>query len=124
PQFLASWISEAAFITRYGHFEFLVLPFGLNKCPCHFHVFYDFLDQFVIIFIDDILIYSKSLKEHAEHLRQVFTRLRAHRLFIKHSKCEFAKSSIPFLGHVISHNELAMDPSKLKAVQDWKPQLL
>ncbi|GJP51437.1 hypothetical protein CLOM_g10600, partial [Closterium sp. NIES-68] len=89
-------------------------------CLMH-NVFRDFLDQFVIIFIDDILIYSKSFKGHAEHLRQVFTRLREHRLFVKHSKCEFAKSSIPFLGHVISHNHLAMDLSKLKAVQDWKP---
>ncbi|GJP83358.1 hypothetical protein CLOP_g13520 [Closterium sp. NIES-67] len=84
-------------------------------------IFRDFLDRFVIVFIDDILIYSKSLDEHVHHIRQVLTRLRQHRLFVKQSKCEFARSSIPFLGHIISHNQLSMDPSKVKAVQDWKP---
>ncbi|CAI7863963.1 unnamed protein product [Closterium sp. NIES-54] len=118
-------IEKTAFRTRYGHFEFLVLPFRLTNAPATFmslmhSVFRDFLDRFVIIFIDDILIYSKSLKEHAEHLRQVFIRLREHRLFAKQSKCEFAKPSIPLLGHIISHNQLAMDPSKVQAIREWK----
>ncbi|CAI7729085.1 unnamed protein product [Closterium sp. NIES-53] len=118
-------IEKTAFRTRYGHFEFLVLPFGQLNAPATFmslmhSVFRDFLDRFVIIFIDDILIYIKSLKEHAEHLRQVFIRLREHRLFAKQSKCEFAKPSIPFLGHIISHNQLAMDPSKVQAIREWK----
>ncbi|GJP52310.1 hypothetical protein CLOM_g11436 [Closterium sp. NIES-68] len=119
-------IEKTAFRTRYGHFEFLVLPFGLTNAPATFmsimnDIFRDFLDRFVIVFIDDILIYSKSLDEHVHHIRQVLTRLRQHRLFVKQSKCEFARSSIPFLGHIISHNQLSMDPSKVKAVQDWKP---
>ncbi|CAI7849863.1 unnamed protein product, partial [Closterium sp. NIES-54] len=118
-------IEKTAFRTRYGHFEFLVLPFRLTNAPATFmslmhSVFRDFLDRFVIIFIDDIMIYSKSLKEHVEHLRQVFTRLCEHRLFAKQSKCEFAKPSIPFLGHIISHNQLAMDPSKVKSTREWK----
>ncbi|CAI7891587.1 unnamed protein product [Closterium sp. NIES-54] len=118
-------IEKTAFRTWYGHFEFLVLPFELTNAPATFmslmhSVFRDFLDRFVIIFIDDILIYSKSLKERVEHLRQVFTRLREHSLFAKQSKCEFAKPSIPFLGHIILHNQLAMDPSKVKAIREWK----
>ncbi|GJP42438.1 hypothetical protein CLOM_g1996 [Closterium sp. NIES-68] len=84
-------------------------------------IFRDFLDRFVIVFIDDVLIYNKSLDEHVHHIRQVPTRLRQHCLFVKQSKCEFPRSSIPFLGHIISHNQLSMDPSKVKAVQDWKP---
>ncbi|GJP39177.1 hypothetical protein CLOM_g23567 [Closterium sp. NIES-68] len=84
-------------------------------------IFRDFLDRFVIVFIDDILIHSKSLDEHFHHIRQVLTRLRQHSLFVKQSKCEFSRSSIPFLGHIISHNQLSMDPSKIKPIQDWKP---
>ncbi|CAI7771319.1 unnamed protein product [Closterium sp. NIES-54] len=118
-------IEKIAFRTRYGHFEFLALPFGLTNAPVTFmclmhNIFRDFLDRFVIVFIDDILIFSKSLKEHSEHLRQVLMKLREHRLFAKESKYEFAKSSIPFLGHIISHNQLAMDPTKIQVVENWK----
>ncbi|CAI7885507.1 unnamed protein product [Closterium sp. NIES-53] len=118
-------IEKTAFRTRYGHFEFLLLPFGLTNAPATFmclmhNIFRDFLDRFVIVFIDDILIFSKSLKEHSEHLRQVLTKLREHRLFATESKCEFAKASIPFLGHIISHNQLSMDPTKIQVVENWQ----
>ncbi|CAI7810655.1 unnamed protein product [Closterium sp. NIES-54] len=118
-------IEKTAFRTWYGHFEFLVLLFGLTNAPATFmclmhNIFRDFLDRFVIVFIDDILIFRKSLKEHSEHLRQVLMKLREHRLFAKESKCEFAKSSVPFLGHIISHNQLAMDPTKIQVFENWK----
>ncbi|CAI5485184.1 unnamed protein product [Closterium sp. Yama58-4] len=118
-------IEKTAFRTRYGHFEFLVLSFGLTNAPATFiclthNIFRDFLDRFVIVFVDDILIFSKSLRQHSEHLRQVLMKLREHRLFAKESKCEFANSSIPFLFHIISHNQLAMDPTKIQVVENWK----
>ncbi|CAI7792914.1 unnamed protein product, partial [Closterium sp. NIES-53] len=118
-------IEKTAFRTRYGHFEFLVLPFGLTNAPATFmclmhNIFRDFLDRFVIVFIDDILIFSKSLKEHSEHLRQVLTKLHEHRLFAKESKCGFTKASIPFLSHIISHNQLSMDPTKIQVVEYWQ----
>ncbi|CAI7876682.1 unnamed protein product [Closterium sp. NIES-54] len=100
-------ISKTAFRTRYGHFEFRVLPFGLTNAPATFMglmngIFRPFLDRFVIVFLDDILIFSTSLEEHAQHLRIVLDTLRHHRLYAKLSKCTFACSSISFLGHVIS----------------------
>ncbi|CAI7741488.1 unnamed protein product [Closterium sp. NIES-53] len=110
-------ISKTAFRTRYGHFEFRVLPFGLTNAPATFmglmnNIVRPFLDRFVIVFLDDILIFSKSLEEHAHHLRIVLDTLRQHRLYAKLSKCTFACSSIGFLGHVISSQGIAMDPAK------------
>ncbi|CAI5485183.1 unnamed protein product [Closterium sp. Yama58-4] len=102
-------IEKTAFRTRYGHFEFLVLSFGLTNAPATF-----------ICLTHNILIFSKSLRQHSEHLRQVLMKLREHRLFAKESKCEFANSSIPFLFHIISHNQLAMDPTKIQVVENWK----
>jgi hypothetical protein len=79
------------------------------------------LDKFVVVFIVDILIYSKSEKEHAKHLRVVLQRLRDHKLYAKFSKCEFGLKSVKFLGHTISHDGISVDPSKVQEVMDWKP---
>ncbi|CAI7733187.1 unnamed protein product [Closterium sp. NIES-53] len=117
-------ISKTAFRTRYGHFEFRVLPFGLTNAPATFmglmnNIFRPFLDCFVIVFLDNILIFSNSLEEHAQHLRIVLDTLCQHRLYAKLSKCTFARSSIGFLGHVISSQGIAMDPAKVQCLADW-----
>ena len=121
----ASDIPKTAFLTRYGSFEFLVMPFGLTNAPAVFmdlmnRVFRPFLDQFVIVFIDDILIYSRSEVEHEEHLRLVLQMLRDHQLFAKFTKCEFWLPEVRFLGHVISGDGIAVDPAKVEAVLDWE----
>ncbi|XP_070011272.1 uncharacterized protein [Nicotiana sylvestris] len=117
-------ISKTAFRTRYGYYEFLVMPFGLTNSPVAFmdlmnSVFKLFLDRFVIVFTDDILIYSCSQGEHENHLRTVLQRLREHRLYAKFSKCEFWLDSVSFLGHVASKDGIMVDPKKTKAVQKW-----
>jgi hypothetical protein len=119
-------ISKTAFTTRYGLFEYLVLSFGLTNAPAHFtylmnSVFMPELDKFVVVFIDDILIYSKNEEEHAKHLRIVLTRLREHQLYAKFSKCAFLLEEIQFLGNILSANGIAVDPSKVKDILDWKP---
>ncbi|CAA0832681.1 Uncharacterized mitochondrial protein AtMg00860, partial [Striga hermonthica] len=117
-------IAKTAFRTRYGHYEFVVMPFGLSNAPAVFmdlmnRIFHPYLDQFVIVFIDDILIYSKSQKEHEEHLMVVLETLRQERLYAKFSKCEFCLQRISFLGHVITQAGIEVDPSKVSAVQNW-----
>ncbi|KAJ3708376.1 hypothetical protein LUZ61_012081 [Rhynchospora tenuis] len=119
-------IEKTAFRTRYGHYEYLVMPFGLTNAPAAFmdlmnRVFHDLLDSCVVVFIDDILIYSKSMKEHEKHLRMVLDRLRQHKLYEKLSKCEFWLEQVAFLGHIISGRGLAVDPDKIKAVMEWSP---
>ena len=96
-------IPKTAFRTRYGHYEFLVMPFGLTNTPAAFmdlmnRVFHEYLDRFVIVFIDDILIFSKSMEEHEEHLRIVFQILREKKLYAKFKKCEFWLDQVVFLG--------------------------
>jgi hypothetical protein len=118
-------IPKTAFRTRYGHYEFLVMPFGLANAPAAFmdlmnRVFREFLDQFVVVFIDDILIYSKNLEEHEDHLRIVLQKLRDEQLYAKFSKCEFWLEKISFLGHVISKEGISVDPKKVEAVVDWE----
>ena len=100
-------VSKTAIRTRYGHYEFLVMPFGLTNAPAAFMdlmnmVFSPYLYKFVIVFIDDILVYSGNLEEHAEHLRTVLQILREHQLYAKFSKCQFWLDKVAFLGHVIS----------------------
>jgi hypothetical protein len=117
-------IPKIAFRTRYGQYEFLVMSFGLTNVPEVFmdtmnRVFHDYLDQFTVVFIDDILIYSKTSEEHEEHLRKVLERLRSEKLYAKLEKCEFWLDSMSFLGHVISGKGVAVDPKKLKAVVEW-----
>ena len=119
-------IPKTAFSTRYGLFEYLVMSFGLTNAPAYFmylmnSVFMPELDKFVVVFIDDILIYSKSEEDHAEHLRIVLQRLREHKLFAKFSKCEFWLNSVPFLGHVVSAGGISVDPSKVQDVLNWEP---
>jgi hypothetical protein len=119
-------IPKTAFSTHYGLYEFLVMSFGLTNAPTYFmypmnSVFMTELDKFVVVFIDDILIYSKSDKEHAKHLRVVLQRLRDHKLYAKFSKCEFWLKSEKFLGHTISQDGISVDPSKVQEVMDWKP---
>jgi hypothetical protein len=119
-------IPKTAFTTRYGLFEYLVMSFGLTNAPAHFtylmnSVFMPELDKFVVVFIDDILIYSKNEEEHARHLRIVLTRLREHQLHAKFSKCAFWPEEIQFLRHVLSAKGITVDPSKVKDILEWKP---
>jgi hypothetical protein len=119
-------IPKTAFTTRYGLFEYLVMTFGLTNAPAHFtylmnSVFMLELDKFVVVFIDDIMIYCNNEEEHAKHLRIVLTRLREHQLYAKFSKCVFWLEEIQLLGHVVSANGIAVDPSKVKDILEWKP---
>ncbi|GJU40250.1 putative reverse transcriptase domain-containing protein, partial [Tanacetum coccineum] len=114
-------IPKTAFRTRYGHFEFTVMPFGLTNAPAIFMDFMNrvcrpYLDKFVIVFIDDILIYSKTQEEHVEHLRLVLELLKKEKLYAKFSKCEFWLREVQFLGHVINGNGIHVDPSKIEAI--------
>jgi len=116
-------IPKTAFSTRYGLYEYLVMSFGLINAPAYFmylmnSVFMPELDKFMIVFIDDILVYSENEQDHAEHLRIVLTRLRDHQLYAKFSKCEFWLKTVPFLGHVLSENGISVDPSKIQEVMD------
>jgi hypothetical protein len=117
-------IPNITFRTRYGHYEFLVMFFRLTNTPAIFmdtmnRVFHDYLDQFTIVFIDNILIYSKTLEEHEEHLRKMLERLRSEKLNAKLEKCEFWLDSVSFLRHVISGKRVAVDPEKVKVVVEW-----
>jgi hypothetical protein len=119
-------IPKTAFTTRYGLFEYRVMSFRLTNAPAHFtylmnSVFMPEFDKFVVVFIDDILIYSKNEEEHARHLRIVLTRLREHQLYAKFSKCVFWLEEIQFLGHVLSAKGIAVVPSKVKDILEWKP---
>ncbi|XP_073224786.1 uncharacterized protein [Cicer arietinum] len=118
-------IQKTAFRTRYGHYEYLVMPFGVTNAPAIFmdymnRIFNSFLDKFVVVFIDDILIYSRTEEEHGEHLRQVLEILREKRLYANLSKCEFWLEKVNFLGHVITKEGIAVDPAKIEAVLAWK----
>nr|GEZ51486.1 hypothetical protein [Tanacetum cinerariifolium] len=118
-------ILKTAFRTRYGHFEFIEMPFGMTNAPV---VFMDlmnrfcrpYLDKFEIVYIDDILIYSKTRKEHVEHLRSVLRLLKREKLYAEFFKCEFWLREVQFLGHVINGDRIHVDPSKIKAVKNWK----
>jgi hypothetical protein len=122
----ASDIAKTAFSTIYGLYEYLVMSFGLTNAPTYFmylmnSVFMSELDKFVVVFIDDILVYSKSEDEHIKHLHTILQRLRDHRLYAKLSKCDFWLREIKFLGHTISQVGIAVDPEKVQEVMDWKP---
>jgi hypothetical protein len=122
------WIAEGdeektACRMRYGSYEFMVMPFGLTNAPGTFctlmnDIFREWLDDFVVVYIDDILIYSGSLEEHAKHLRKVFQMLRENNLYAKLEKCEFGVTKVDFLGHRITQEGLKMDDHKVKAIVD------
>ncbi|KAL0544922.1 hypothetical protein IC582_020052 [Cucumis melo] len=117
-------VPKTAFRSRYGHYEFIVMSFGLTNAPTVFmdlmnRVFREFLDTFVIVFIDDILIYSKTEAEHEEHLRMVLQTLRDNKFYAKFSKCEFWLKQVSFLGHVVSKAGVSVDPAKIEAVTSW-----
>jgi hypothetical protein len=119
-------IPKTAITTRYGLFEYLVISIGLTNVPAHFMYLMNFVfmpefDKFVMVFIDDILIYSRSMEKHEEHLRIVLQWLRDHQLYAIFSKCEFWIKEVPFLGHVVSPEGTAVDPGKVKEVLEWKP---
>ncbi|KAL0540156.1 hypothetical protein IC582_024386 [Cucumis melo] len=118
-------IAKTAFRTRYGHYEFRVMPFGLTNAPAVFmdlmnRIFHRYLDQFVIVFIDDILVYSVDRESHEEHLRIVLQTLREKQLYAKFSKCEFWLEQVVFLGHVVSAKGVSVDPQKVEAVVNWE----
>ncbi|KAA0066738.1 DNA/RNA polymerases superfamily protein [Cucumis melo var. makuwa] len=120
-----SYIPKTTFRTRYGHYEFLVMPFGLTNAPAVFmdpmnRIFQQYLDQFVIVFIDDILVYSMDKKAHEEHLRIVLQTLRDKQLYAKFRKCEFWLNQVVFLGHVVSAGKVSVDPQKVKVVVNWE----
>nr|GEW38083.1 hypothetical protein [Tanacetum cinerariifolium] len=117
-------IPKMAFRTRYGHYEFQVMPFGLTNAPAVFmdlmnRVCKHYLDKFVIVFIDDILIYSKDEKEHKEHLKAILELLKGEKLYTKFLKCEFWIPKVQFLGHVIDSRGIHVDPAKIESIKDW-----
>ena len=117
-------VHKTAFRTHEGHYEFIVMPFGLTNAPSTFqatmnHVFRPFLRRFVTVFFDDILVYSRSLAEHVEHLRSVLTLLRSHHFYAKRNKCHFFRESIEYLGHIVSSEGVRADPSKTEAMVKW-----
>lgn len=117
-------VYKTAFKTHHGHFEYLVMPFGLTNAPCTFqslmnHVFQDISRKFVLVFFDDILVYSKSWEEHLQHLPEVFTILQQQQLYLKLSKCIFGATIIEYLGHFISAKGVNTDPKKIAVIRDW-----
>ena len=118
-------VSKTTFTTRYGHYKFSVMPFGLTNAPTAFielmnRMFHPYLDQFVIVFKDDILIYSKNTKEHTFHLQIVLQTSRDRQLYAKFLKCKFWLNEVVFLGHVVSENGIFVDPRKFEAIVNWE----
>jgi hypothetical protein len=118
-------IPKTDFSTRYGLYEFTVMLFGLTNAPAYFmnlmnKVFMEYLDKFVVVFINDILIYSKNDRDHEEHLRLVLQKLRYNQLYAKYSKCEFWLDEVSFLGHIISNGGISVDPGKVREIVGWK----
>lgn len=115
---------KTAFITPSGHYEYLVMPYGLANAPSVFQefmneVFREFLHNFVIVYIDDILIYSRNLADHRHHVKQVLQRLRQHHLYLKLEKCEFHRPTVQFLSYIISQEGIQMDQGKVTAIAEW-----
>jgi hypothetical protein len=117
-------IPKTVFHTRYGLYEYIVMSFGLTNAPAYFmylmnKVFMEYLNRFIVVFIDDILIFSKTMEEHEEHLRLVLEKLRSNQLYVKFSKCEFWLTEVAFLGRIISAGGVSVDPGKVKDVLNW-----
>lgn len=117
-------IHKTAFRTHQGHYEFRVMPFGFTNAPASFQalmneVFMDYMRKFVLVFFDDILIYSDSLDSHLQHLRIVFETLKQHKLFVKKSKCSFGQARLEYFGHVVSSEGVSADKSKIDSMLSW-----
>lgn len=117
-------IPKTAFRTQFGHYEFTVMPFGLCNAPATFqslmnHVFQDYLDNFVLVYLDDILIYSRTAEEHKEHVSKVLQKLQENKLYAKKSKCEFGVDKVEFLGHIVSAEGISVDQRKIEAIKSW-----
>ncbi|GBG61686.1 hypothetical protein CBR_g23202 [Chara braunii] len=115
---------KTAFRSGFGHYEFTVMPFGLTNAPATFHramndIFRDILEQYVLVYLDDILVYSRTLEDHLRHLRDVLDLLRRHGFYAKLSKCRFAQHKVDFLGHYVSDQGLHMDDAKITAIAEW-----
>jgi hypothetical protein len=122
----ASDIPKTTFSTRYGLYEYMVMSFGLTNAPAYFmylmnSVFMPELEKFVVVFIDDILVYSKNEDEHTEHLHIILQRLHDRHLYAELSICELWLREIKFLGHTVSQDGISVDPEKVQEVMDWKP---
>ena len=117
---------KTAFTTEFGHFEFNRMPFGLQNAPSSFqrlmnYVFREELNVFVLVYLDDIIVFSRTLEEHFRNLETVFQRLREAGLKLKLKKCSFVKNSVPYLGHIVSAEGLATDPKKISAMTNFPP---
>ena len=115
-------IPKTAFVTRYGQYEFTIVSFGLSNALAYSmnmmnKVFMEELDKFVVVFIDDILVYSATIEEHEQHLRVVLEKLRQNQLYAKFSKCEFWLEEVTFLGHILTAEGVAVDSNKIEAVK-------
>src|SRR4051812_9823087 len=119
-------IPKTAIITCYDSYEYPVMSFGLTNAPATFsrlinYIFMEYLDKFVVAYLDDILVYSKNKEEHAEHLHLILAKLREHKLYAKYSKCEFWLPEVTYLGHVISKDGIAVTRERIQAILDWTP---
>ena len=117
---------KTEFRMRYGHYEFLVMSFGLTNAPMTFmnlmnRVFRSYVDRFIVVFIDNILVYSKDREDHDTHLQVVLETLRREQLYAKMSKCEFWLRKVSFLGHIVSEEGIKVDPSKIEVILELKP---
>lgn len=115
---------KTTFKTHHGHFEFRVMPFGLTSAPATFqgclnNILSPLLRKFVLVFVDDILIYSKTLSDHVQHLQSVLQILTKHQLKVKSSKCSFAQQRLAYLGHIVSPNGVSTDEEKIQVVRNW-----
>ncbi|TIA84783.1 hypothetical protein E3P99_04119 [Wallemia hederae] len=118
-------IPKTAFTSKFGHFEFMVMPFGLCNAPASFQylmnsMLQEYLDDFAVVYLDDIMIYSKSRDEHLQHLKLVFDKLKKNQLYVKLKKCEFMQTEVEYLGHIVGNNNITPDTSKTKAIQEWE----
>jgi hypothetical protein len=117
-------IEKTAFNTKYGQFEYLVMPMGLCNAPATFqtlmnNIFYDCIDDFLVVYMDDLLIFSKNEEDHMRHVEMVLQRLREHKLYVSPKKCVFMSTEIEFLGFIVGKDGLRVDPKKIEVIENW-----